>query len=212
MKNNICSLLIFIGFLVLPGFASALEMPTQLQNKTADDLKIQDSDGDDLSDYDELYIFHTDPLGPDTDKDGWSDGTEVAAGYDPNAATDQKLIKTIDVSLSGQNLKYFLGNYLIGEFKISSGVPKLPTPKGNFSILKKTPLVTYGVKGGAYYYPNTKWNLLFKYQKKGNLYIHGAYWHNKFGQPMSHGCVNVSYNDMENLYSWADVGTKITIH
>lgn len=28
---------------------------------------------------------------------------------------------------------------------------------------------------------------------------------------MSHGCVNVSYADMEKLYNWADEGTKIII-
>ena len=42
--------------------------------------------------------------------------------------------------------------------------------------------------------------------------IFWAYWHNKFGQPMSHGCVNVGYDNMEGLYNWADAGTKVTIN
>jgi lipoprotein-anchoring transpeptidase ErfK/SrfK len=93
----------------------------------------------------------------------------------------------------------------VGEFKISSGIKRLPTPAGTFRILEKVPLKTYA--GERYYYPNAKWNLRFLKR----YYIHGAYWHNNFGQPMSHGCVNVAYKDMESLYEFADVGTLVTI-
>lgn len=105
-----------------------------------------------------------------------------------------------------------MGSYEVGEFKISSGIAKTPTPKGKFNVIKKLPSVTYGSKTGSYYYPNTKWNLFFKQGSWGGFYIHGAYWHKNFGHPMSHGCINVSYADMEGLYNWADVGTTISIH
>jgi len=88
-------------------------------------------------------------------------------------------------------------------------VKKMPTPVGDFTVLKKKPVVNYG--GPGYSYPNTKWNLVFKPAKGFNYYIHGAYWHNDFGKPKSHGCVNVSYADMPFLYDWADVGTKVII-
>jgi len=42
-----------------------------------------DTDGDGLSDGDEVLIWHTDPLNPDTDGDGYPDGTEVRNGYNP---------------------------------------------------------------------------------------------------------------------------------
>lgn len=45
-------------------------------------LKI-DTDDDDISDYDELYIYGTEPLIPDTDKDGLEDGDELQIGLDP---------------------------------------------------------------------------------------------------------------------------------
>lgn len=117
--------------------------------------------------------------------------------------------KLILVDLATQTLSYFDSTTLVGSFKISSGTHN-STPTGEYSIVKKLPAVHY--KGANYDYPNTKWNLLFKPGKPGyNLYIHGAYWHNNFGHPMSHGCVNVSYANMEVLYNWADVGTRVVI-
>lgn len=55
--------------------------------------------------------------------------------------------------------------------------------------------------------------------------IHGAYWHNDFGNPRSHGCVNVPNSDAQWLFRWAapamsdfsvaeikEPGTKVVIH
>jgi len=42
-----------------------------------------DTDGDQLSDYDEVKKWHTDPLKIDTDGDGYPDGEEVQGGYNP---------------------------------------------------------------------------------------------------------------------------------
>ncbi len=117
--------------------------------------------------------------------------------------------KRIVVSLAEQDLKYFDGTQMVGEFKISSGLKGTPTPRGEYTVLKKRPVVDY--RGATYNFPHTKWNLQFKQGKTLSYYIHGAYWHNNFGQPMSHGCINVSYANMEPLYAWADVGTQIII-
>lgn len=117
--------------------------------------------------------------------------------------------KEIIVSLQDQTLRYMEGNRIIGEFKISSGLSRTPTPPGEYTVLKKKPAVNY--RGPGYNFPNTKWNLMFKAGNPLNYYIHGAFWHNNFGHPMSHGCINVAYADMEGLYNWADEGTKIII-
>ena len=84
--------------------------PADPKNLTPDQtskLKSMDSDGDGLLDYDEIYVYHTNPLDPDTDhdglsdraevmvyhtnprdadtdKDGYLDGDEVKKGYNPN--------------------------------------------------------------------------------------------------------------------------------
>lgn len=143
----------------------------------------------------------------DSDDDGYLDGDEIGHGYDPLAGNNARLSKRIDVDLSEQRLRYYYGEYgEQGNFLISSGLKWTPTPIGTFSIQKKKPIVNY--KGKGYNYPNTKWNLQFL----PRYYIHGAYWHNNFGKPMSHGCVNVSYENIEKLYSFADEGIEVVVH
>ena len=56
--------------------------------------------------------------------------------------------------------------------------------------------------------PGVPWNLYFT--REGAV-IHGTYWHEKFGQPWSNGCVNVPYREAEALYHWAPLGTTVTV-
>jgi lipoprotein-anchoring transpeptidase ErfK/SrfK len=41
--------------------------------------------------------------------------------------------------------------------------------------------------------------------------IHGAYWHNRFGTPVSHGCVNLPVKQARNLYNWTRNGTLVVV-
>jgi hypothetical protein len=51
-----------------------------------EELRNMDSDGDGLSDYDEVNTYGTDPNNSDTDGDGYLDGEEVENGFDPLSA------------------------------------------------------------------------------------------------------------------------------
>lgn len=153
--------------------------------------------------------FTTSTPALDSDSDGFSDEMELFSGYDPYDSLPIKLEKTIRVSTKEQRLRYYTGEYLVKEIKVSTGLPKTPTPKGEFKIDLKLPVHLY--KGANYYFPNTKWNMRFKYHKGGSYYVHGAFWHNAFGTPRSHGCVNVAYADMEGLYNWTPMGTRVII-
>ena len=76
---------------------------------------------------------------------------------------------------------------------------------------------------GADYYnlPNVPYTMFFSNNdipRSDGYSIHGAYWHNNFGHPMSHGCVNMKPEDAKVLFDWAKSenqngeGTKVKIY
>lgn len=172
-------------------------------------LTALDSDGDGASDHWEVRLG-LNILNSDTDGDGYTDGAEIVNGYDPAKEDSIKVDKLVKVDIATQTLAYFFGDTELEKFLISGGVASMPTPLGEFDILNKVPSKNYGGTGFDFYFPNTKWNLHFT-TDYWRYYIHGAYWHNNFGKPMSHGCVNVRYDQMERLYNFAEIGTKVEI-
>lgn len=122
--------------------------------------------------------------------------------------------KKIVVDRSEQSLKAYAGEELFMSIDISTGLELTPTPRGTFQVFKKTPSrYMQGPLPGlvdqqVYDLPGVPWNLYFT---EGGAVIHGAYWHNSFGQRYSHGCVNVDTNEAKKLYDWADLGTAIVV-
>lgn len=116
-----------------------------------------------------------------------------------NAAGEEKWI---EVSLVEQKVRAWEGNRQVMEFLISSGL-HYQTPKGNYNIWYKTrnQKMEGGSKvlGSYYNLPNVPSNMFFY---KGYA-IHGAYWHNNFGHPMSHGCVNAPLANAKEIFDWA---------
>jgi lipoprotein-anchoring transpeptidase ErfK/SrfK len=56
-----------------------------------------------------------------------------------------------------------------------------------------------GTTGGGYDLPGIGWTTLFS----GNgVAIHATFWHNNFGVPMSHGCVNAKPEDAKWIFRW----------
>ncbi len=120
----------------------------------------------------------------------------------------------IVVDRSEQKLYAYDGETLFLEAAISTGLALTPTPRGTFTIFKKTPSRYMqgplpGLPADQYYdLPGVPWNLYFTHE---GAVIHGAYWHNSFGSPYSHGCVNLEPNTARTLYLWAKLGTTITV-
>lgn len=117
--------------------------------------------------------------------------------------------KRIYVDLNKQRLYAFENNNLIYDFPISSGKPGTPTPTGDFRVWIKLRYTRMQGGSGANYYnlPNVPYTMYFyneKVAKHRGYGIHGAYWHNNFGRPMSHGCVNMKEADVAQLYAWAN--------
>lgn len=117
----------------------------------------------------------------------------------------------IEIDLSDQRLKAWEGGNEVYSYLVSTG-KWAPTPTGDYNIwikLEKTKMSGGSKALGTYYYlPNVPCVMYF-YQGYG---IHGAYWHNNFGQPMSHGCVNMRPDEACTLFAWASVGTRVNIH
>ena len=42
--------------------------------------------------------------------------------------------------------------------------------------------------------------------------LHGAYWQNNFGTPVSHGCINLPVNNAQWLFDWTKIATPVIIH
>lgn len=138
--------------------------------------------------------------------------------------------KHIYVDLSTQTLSAYEGDNLFMQVPISSG-KWYPTPTGDFTIwIKMRATKMSGGEGADYYYlPNVPYVMFFSNNQVApgrGFSLHGTYWHNNFGHPMSHGCVNMRTIDAEKLYYWvhpetngtttrataSDPGTKITIY
>lgn len=135
-------------------------------------------------------------------------------GQDSSAITD----KRIEVDLSTQQTYAYEGNQLIHQFTISSGKWGRTHP-GDYLIWAKirSQKMSGGSKDlGTYYYlPNVPYILFFynkDHPKAMGYSFHGTYWHNNFGTPMSHGCVNMKSDEARLLYEWADIGTPIHIY
>ena len=114
--------------------------------------------------------------------------------------------KWIDVNLTTQQVIAYEGNRAVLVAPVSTGLPGTPTVTGRYRIYRKVP--SQLMTGPGYYLPGVPWVMYFY---RGYSF-HGTYWHNNFGQPMSHGCVNMRTPDAKWLYDWAPIGTLVVVH
>lgn len=114
--------------------------------------------------------------------------------------------KQIIVVLSTQRAYAFENGVLQKEFIVATGVAAHPTVTGRYAIyvkLEKTDMsdgITYDIK-------DVPWTMYFHL----GYGLHGAPWNNNLGTPGSHGCVNMSVEDADWLFHWAEVGTPVLV-
>ncbi|KKU62923.1 MAG: hypothetical protein UX87_C0041G0004 [Candidatus Amesbacteria bacterium GW2011_GWA1_47_16] len=150
--------------------------------------------------------------------DGQTDPTETVAIWQgraiaPPQAQNESLLaaapvlgesseeKWIEIDLSEQRLTAHQGGSVFLTSLISSGLWN-KTPAGEYRMWYK--IRSTKMSGGSklnktyYYLPNVPYAMFFY----GDYGIHGTYWHNNFGNPMSHGCVNAPTSVAEKLFYW----------
>ncbi|MFB2881665.1 L,D-transpeptidase family protein [Floridanema aerugineum] len=121
------------------------------------------------------------------------------------ARLQQSEKRWIEVDLSEQKLIAWEGSNKIYTLTVSTGKSATPTITGTFTVQSKH--VSGRMRGPDYNVPYVPYIMYFS----GGYAIHGAYWHNRFGTPVSHGCVNLRVSEAEKVFQWAAVGTPVIV-
>ena len=114
--------------------------------------------------------------------------------------------KWIEIVLSEQRLIAWEGRRIVMSTAVSTGKSATPTPRGAFRIYRK--YLRQRMRGPGYDLPRVPYVMYFR---SGGYAIHGTYWHNAFGRPMSHGCINLPTRTARWLYYWAPLGTPVVV-
>lgn len=112
----------------------------------------------------------------------------------------------IDIDLTNQRVYAYQGKNLVNSFITSTGTWQHPTVTGQYKVYVKYRYAD--MSGPGYYLPSVPYVMYF-YKGYG---VHGTYWHNNFGTPMSHGCVNLRTEDAGWVFNWSSIGTIVNIH
>ena len=119
----------------------------------------------------------------------------------PNRGWGRELV----VVLSTQSAYAYEDGVLKKAVLVSTGLPATPTVEGNFSVIRK--VRRQSMTGPDYDLDNVEWVMYFY----SGYAFHGTWWHNNFGQPMSHGCVNMTNADAKWFYDFASLGTPVHV-
>jgi len=113
--------------------------------------------------------------------------------------------KEVLVDLSDSRVYAYENGILLRNVLVSTGLPATPTVQGDYAVQRK--YVAQTMVGPGYYLPDVPYVMYF-YE---GYALHGTYWHNNFGQPMSHGCVNMPTPEAEWFYNWTEIGTPVRV-
>jgi hypothetical protein len=132
------------------------------------------------------------------------DVAPISPDVDPNE-------KKIEANLDYQTLSCYEGNTEVYFCRLASGLgydpstgqasDKLATPVGN--LLTHWKIISLNMTAGTfqsgYSTPAVPWSTMIS---GDGVAIHGAFWHNAFGEKRSHGCINVSPEDAKWIFRW----------
>lgn len=193
-----------------------------IETKRTPGFGVEDYTGREVYRYQEVQIYSTAEvdgiewymIGPDEwipEKRDWQRIIgRVIPNNDPPAGVDNG--RWIEVNLNDQTIAVYDQGQMVFATMIASGIEPFWTRPGLFQIYQKldsTPMrgAFEADRSDAYYLEDVPWTM---YYDKARA-LHGAYWHNGFGTPRSHGCVNMSVGDARWLYDWASEGDWVYV-
>lgn len=143
------------------------------------------------------------------------DKLEAGEGVFPIEVTETafqsvNLHRNIVVDLSAQTATAYENGAVVNSWKISSGKAATPTDVGNFTVyahVRSQTMKSREPDGSITETPNVPWVTYFN----GDEGFHGTYWHNAFGTPRSHGCVNMPIDVARYVYEWSPVGMEVSV-
>ncbi|SDH53618.1 L,D-transpeptidase family protein [Microbacterium pygmaeum] len=122
------------------------------------------------------------------------------------------LARRIEVNLSDQQAVLYENNAVVQSWYISSGKDGFNSGTGNFRINSKLTSQNMGnrdlTKAPYYFTPDVPYVMYYN----GDEALHGTYWHDNFGNQMSHGCINMPVSAAEYVFDWAPIGTEVSVH
>lgn len=114
--------------------------------------------------------------------------------------------KRIEVRLAEQLLLAYEYDNPVFVTRVSTGAAlrmgTYYTPRGLFMTYYKRPtrhMAAGDITASGFDLPGVPWVM---YITEGGISLHGTYWHNDFGRPRSHGCINLTPAAAKWLYRW----------
>lgn len=135
-------------------------------------------------------------------EDTWIDRRDVriatATEPPPGTAADEKWF---DIDLDEQVLVAYEGERPVYATLVSTGKWQHETPPMIARIGEKLERAAMNSEkpGELYSVADVPWTMYYDH----NFALHTSYWHDGFGGPRSHGCVNLAPRDAKLLYRWS---------
>ncbi len=132
--------------------------------------------------------------------------------------------KRIEVDLGRQRIIAYEEGRPVFTARTATGYFEGDTPTGEFRVERKQPSrhMSSNLEGNAFDLPGVPW---VSYISWTGVSLHGTYWHNNYGTPQSHGCINLTPAAAKWIYRWSspfvplnkdyvesDFGTRVVVY
>ncbi|WDH79596.1 L,D-transpeptidase [Microbacterium esteraromaticum] len=126
----------------------------------------------------------------------------------PFETTD--VTRSLTVDISDQRTYLIENGKVVKSWLVSTGLPGTPTDLGHFRVRAHVPIQDMrgtNADGSKYVTKDVPWVLYFN----GDEAFHGTWWHSNFGNRMSHGCVNMTFDAAKQVYDASPLGLEVWV-